>query len=178
MAYQEVTLTEVLEFREEKQSMQRSIQGTYPKEIVICLGMNIPGPVKTSSFIFNAFCEGRKALRKAVLEAGGEIKEERILKKNAGYAAGYAIKGIERNSLKKTTVLLEETHPLGRLFDVDVLNENLEPVSRTELEMPGRKCLICNRNAKVCGRSRAHSVQELQEKIKNIIEEWEKKSDL
>lgn len=175
MEDRKVTLKEVLEFREEKAQVQKRMHLEHPNGTVVSLGMNIPGPVKTGSSILHAFSEGKSALKKAILGKNGTIADERTLEEKAGYAAVYLVKGLERRRLKEISVSLEETHPLGRIFDVDILNANLEPVSRTELGAARRKCLICNRDAKVCGRSRAHTVQELQRKTAEMIGKWEEK---
>lgn len=174
----EVTLMEVLDFHEEKMNVQRRMFMENPDGIVISLGMNIPGSVKTGSSILCAFHEGTNVLKNAILEDSGRIAVEQILERNAGYAAIYLIQGIDRRKLKEIAVSLEETHPLGRLFDVDVLKENLESISRTDLGIARRKCLICGGDAKICGRSRAHTIQELQAKTAAIIEQWKERQQL
>ena len=75
-------------------------------------------------------------------------------------------------AVKKVTVFIEENHELGRLFDFDVFTKTGEQISRTELDFPERKCLLCNNNAKVCGRSRRHSTEELLNKIYELIDEF------
>lgn len=178
MENREVTLQEVLDFREEKVNIQKKMCEGNLNGTLVSLGMNIPGPVKTDSSIYSAFHEGRKTLENVILENSGRIAKEQVLEKNAGYAAVYLIQGIERIKVKEIAIALEETHPLGRLFDVDVLKQNLEPISRTELGVTGRKCLICGKNAKICGRSRAHTIQELQAKTTAIIEQWKERQQL
>lgn len=175
MENREVTLMEVLDFREEKSNIQKRIYRGISDGVVVSLGLNIPGPVKTGSSIYRAFCEGKRALENVILKNNGRIAKEEILEKNAGYAAVYLVQGIDRIEVKNIAVALEETHPLGRLFDVDILKENLEPISRAELGIAGRKCLICGRNAKICGRSRQHTIQELQTKTAAIMEQWEER---
>lgn len=67
---------------------------------------------------------------------------------------------------KKLCITVEETHLLGRFVDIDVYNENCQGISRRELNMPSRRCFICNEEAHLCVRSRRHS----QEEIINFIE--------
>ncbi|HLR88779.1 MAG TPA: citrate lyase holo-[acyl-carrier protein] synthase [Atopostipes sp.] len=73
-------------------------------------------------------------------------------------------------------VNIEENHPLGRLFDLDVLmldqNNEVQGKSRTKLGLPVRRCFLCERPAKDCGRSRRHTVLELQEEISNRIQNY------
>ncbi len=59
---------------------------------------------------------------------------------------------------------------LGRLFDLDVIRPDGTQVGRTELGLPQRLCLLCGNPAKDCARSRRHTVAELQEKTRSILQ--------
>jgi holo-ACP synthase len=63
---------------------------------------------------------------------------------------------------------MEETHILGRIYDYDVLNSKGRHIDRQELGIEARKCLLCEKNAFECGRSRNHEVSELIYKIENM----------
>ena len=71
----------------------------------------------------------------------------------------------ETEKIKNITVAIEESSELGRLFDIDVIDINFEKLSRKSF----RKCLICEAQAQECGRSRKHSVGELQNKVEEIL---------
>lgn len=75
-------------------------------------------------------------------------------------------------NLKKITVSIEEKNELGRLFDFDVLNTKGENISRIQIGLQERKCLLCNENAKGCGRSRKHSIDDLLNKVNQIIKNF------
>ena len=82
---------------------------------------------------------------------------------------GYiCVKDMEPVELKKIAVHAEETSPLGRLFDIDVLIAE-GGISRAALGAPPRRCLICQRDAKACARSRAHSMEDLLAEVDKII---------
>ncbi|MCT8193191.1 citrate lyase holo-[acyl-carrier protein] synthase, partial [Pseudomonas monteilii] len=49
--------------------------------------------------------------------------------------------------------------------------DQLLPISRTEIGLPARSCYVCEQEAKVCGRSRTHSVADMQQQIRKIIQE-------
>jgi Phosphoribosyl-dephospho-CoA transferase (holo-ACP synthetase) len=66
-------------------------------------------------------------------------------------------------------ITLEQQHPLGRLFDLDVLQADGRSLSRREFDLPPRRCLICDELAAACGRSRRHSSEELQVRIHQIL---------
>jgi holo-ACP synthase len=71
--------------------------------------------------------------------------------------------------LKQAMTRLEEENPLGRLWDLDVIDPLRGAISRKSLGRPARRCLLCDEEAHACGRSRAHSLQELQNAIEEII---------
>ncbi|MDO4264853.1 MAG: triphosphoribosyl-dephospho-CoA synthase CitG [Eubacteriales bacterium] len=168
----EVNLQEVLEFREKKAGLQEMLRGKDPCGIVISLGMNIPGPVKTGPAVYRAFKEGQQALTD-ILEKAGEILEQAVLETNAGYAAVYLVRtGKTALDLKEKTVGLEEAHALGRLFDIDVLDRNGSALTRELVGAERRRCLLCGGDAKECGRSRTHTVPELQKKVQEILSDW------
>ncbi|MFC6604239.1 citrate lyase holo-[acyl-carrier protein] synthase [Ectobacillus funiculus] len=66
-------------------------------------------------------------------------------------------------------VFIEEKNKVGRLFDFDVFTNKMEQISRSQLGLNERMCLVCNDSAKVCGRSRKHSTEELLEKLYGLI---------
>ena len=68
-------------------------------------------------------------------------------------------------TIKNITVAIEESCELGRLFDIDVIDISFEKLSRKSF----RKCLICEAQAQECGRSRKHSVEELQNRVEEIL---------
>ena len=67
------------------------------------------------------------------------------------------------------THLIEETHPVGRLFDLDVIDINGQKLSRPSF----RKCIICGCQAQECARTRKHSVNEMQSKIEEMLMEFD-----
>lgn len=171
MENREATLYEVLNFREKKAEIQREMCTQCPEGIVVSLGMNIPGPVKSGPLIHKSFLEGRKCLESLFKEQGTVIRTE-VLSEKAGYAAIYLLTGVSGPELKKAAVRLEETHSLGRIFDIDVLGQDGNALSREQAGAGKRTCLLCGKEAKACGRSRTHSVKALQEKVFMIMETW------
>lgn len=169
-----VSLEEILFFREEKVRIQEELRKKYEGSTVVALGMNIPGPRKTSEGILLAFNAGIEALSQMLAQQGMEIMEEIVLKKKEGYLKIYAVKCRDFLSVKKIAVQLEETHPLGRLFDIDVYDGEGRGISREEFGLGVRKCLICETDAKLCGRNRSHSVEELYSRVEDMIETWRK----
>jgi len=167
-----VTLDEMLSFRERKVSMQEAFHNKHEEVTIVTLGMNIPGPRKTSPGIFLAFSAGGEELDRLFMEHGLTVTEETVVKEKAGYLKLYAVKSQDPLFVKKITIYMEETHPLGRLFDIDVYDETGNGIGRAELGYPVRRCLICEKDAKLCGRSRSHTVEELYGRVESMINSW------
>lgn len=168
-------LEEVLRFREKKALLQQRMMKEHPGAVIVSLGMNIPGPVKCSPLIRTAFYEGMERLEE-LLVLRRERKEtpyKVFLEESAGYAAIYLTGETDSYRTKKKTVSLEETHPLGRIWDIDVFGDSREAVEREAVGAQRRKCFLCGCDAKECARSRNHETGELQKKVTEIILHWQ-----
>lgn len=77
-------------------------------------------------------------------------------------------------ALKRKTTDFEENHPLGRLVDCDVMHEAGE-ISRSALQLPPRRCFICNQRAVFCVRNQTHALEDIedffQRRVLKYIEE-------
>lgn len=69
---------------------------------------------------------------------------------------------------KEIAVSMEEGTPEGRIFDIDIIVQT-KTISRSDLRLPPRICLLCSRPAKECARDRSHSYEELRNTIKKLI---------
>ena len=78
----------------------------------------------------------------------------------------------EAMEAKRRAVEIEEEHPLGRLFDIDVILPEIRPISRQEIGMPQRRCIICDNEARLCMRMKLHTPSEIQEHIKRLIRRY------
>lgn len=165
----EVTLIELLNSRESRVNYQKELLGKYKEEggVLISVTLNIPGPVKDRLSYRKALREGMERLREAIPDEKILYSEVRDLK--TGSEGYLVVREFPIDELKKLTVNLEETLPLGRLYDMDVLDVN-GGISRSDIGSCRRKCFICGDDAKVCARSQKHSMEELLAEIDRLIE--------
>lgn len=161
-----VTVADMMAAREARAMAQMTLLSRYPCAVVVCLTMNIAGPVKRSREIDRAFAQGERAVR-AVL-APHKTHFAHAIREKTGCEAMFCVEG-DAKEIKRRLCALEDDLPIGRLWDIDVLYGLGEKVSRTDLGLPPRKCLLCDQPAPVCARSRAHSVDELAKKTTQII---------
>ena len=81
---------------------------------------------------------------------------------------GFVCVSLQPKQIKNVCTAIEDNHPLGRLFDMDVIDVNGEKISRTDL----RGCLVCGKAGRECAAGRLHSVQELQTVTNKIINNY------
>lgn len=162
-----VTLEQVLEARTQRAERQRAAlaDGT---ACLVSFTLNIPGNIKQFPLARAAFSEGLGLLRDAF---GPAILKEEAADKPTGSEA-LLVLAADPAEIKRKTVAMEDNHPLGRLFDMDVLDADGLSLSRTDLGAAQRTCLICGQSAKVCGRSRAHSLDQLRTRIGQLLDDY------
>lgn len=158
----QITLEQLLESRDRRAARQAELIALHPGYTLLCLTVMLPGSVKRSDVSLKIAAAAVSAVRSAF---GPMFEELRDLE--TGYE-GYFIINMPSVEAKRLAVSLEERHPLGRLFDLDVITAD-GPLSREELGLPVRQCLICGNPARECMRTRAHSSEELLERISAIL---------
>lgn len=156
----EVSLQEILDARENRVLRQQALLTEYQKPL-ICFTMNIPGPVKLDRDISLAFSVGNWLLRDSI--PGRSILHKELHREQTGCEAFY-VADLPAKELKQIAMDIEDTDPIGRLFDMDVIDENGKKLTREDMGQPRRKCLLCNNDAAVCARTRAHGLDALQDR--------------
>ncbi len=152
-------LSEILQAREDRAQLQKTLLEQFPCPLV-CFTMNIAGPVKTSPLIKWGFQAGLNALLKAL----STVKNQQVRYLPTGCEAYLSVE-MPAAQLKEICVQIEEATPLGRLFDMDVLDTDGQKLQRaTE-----RGCLVCGKPGRTCAAGRLHSVEVLQNTTQQIL---------
>ncbi len=155
----------ILELREARESfIAQSIKSK--NKCLVCIKPNFPGAEKrniytnyASTMIFN------------------EIKNNQYIHE---YSHEYDVEGLifyilldgDSIEIKKRMIEIEASHPLGRLVDIDVYGPDAKQVSREYFSIERRKCFICDSEAVICVRSRAHTVDEIVKHFKNVVKDF------
>lgn len=162
-------LADVLASRELRVTRQKALAET-ESPVIISFQLNIPGPVKTSPLLVDLFDDGVAAIVTVLEDLTLSMTSLRKYYQKTGPECLIACAGDSR-ILKQEMIKLEDSS-YGRLFDIDILkvvDKELISLSREELGFSQRSCLLCNDSAKACGRSRKHTLSELQEEISQLI---------
>lgn len=163
-----ITLTELLDSRDARQAAQRRLLEQNPDKTLVVATVVIPGNVKRSqdsAVIAEAACE---ALER-VFGNNAECMEKKDLA--TGFEA-YYLTCLTPESTKEYTSHIEDTHPLGRMMDIDVFDKNGNPVSRTGQGKLTRRCLLCDNDARICMRAFTHTQEELLAEIHRRVSLW------
>lgn len=154
----------LLDAREERYEKQRALIDKFNKPLISFM-LNTPGREKYSerlvAFQKHGIEKIEKLLGEKILYA--EFKEE--------LTGSYYMAVVDEDAkiLKKQMMALEDC-PAGRLYDIDVFDENKKQISRKSLGENPRTCLICNEPAKVCIREQRHSYKDLVNEMNKILE--------
>ncbi len=157
----------VLDAREERWRRRVELFAEY-RLPVVSVTLAVPGPDKTGRGVVSAH---RKIAEDFLAAAGAALGGEPRFREDGRGADGpfaFFVAAASAEAVKRAAVDFEETHPIGRLADVDVLAER--PLSRADLGLPARKCLLCGEDAAVCVRSAAHSRAEVRAEFDRRVE--------
>ncbi|MDQ0494889.1 citrate lyase holo-[acyl-carrier protein] synthase [Paenibacillus brasilensis] len=171
--YEVVTLEEMLQARENRADRQRQLISRYTVPL-ISMTINIPGPQKSSPTSKYVFHEGYRILMSQLAVNQMTPLHCEAYDLLTGPEAYVPVQADAR-ILKRLVIAIEDGHPLGRLLDLDVIGLNERAISRDELGLGKRKCLLCDQAAHGCGRSRAHALPELLEAIKALVDGYKRK---
>lgn len=164
----EITLDQLLASRDSRSALQRELLQQHPGLTLVCLTVVMPGKVKRN---FHSLIVAQAALSELVNAFEGTTELLRTRDLSTGFEA-YLLTTVERTEAKRLTCRIEDTHPLGRLFDLDVMDADSMPLSRTELGFAPRKCLVCDNEARHCMRLGAHTQDEIHAQIKQMIDQY------
>ena len=157
-----VTLEEVLRARDARADAQRRLLQAHRLPLV-SFTMNIAGPVKSSPLIELAFDAGLAALYGTL----GQPVTAEIIRPATGCEA-LLVYDRPAAVLKAACLTLETAAPIGRLYDLDVLDTDGSKLSRPE----PRTCLICGGPVTVCSRSRAHGLDAIVGRTHEILADF------
>ena len=196
-----ITLDELLASRDARHAMQQKLMAEHSGKTLVCLTVVMPGSVKRNlqsltvahaaveamQMAFGVKSEERRVKNTDELMRSDElIPETELLTDelktndegclierdlNTGYEA-YLITPMPLLETKRVAVEIEDTHPLGRLFDIDVIDKQGIPVSRDRVGGQPRRCLVCDHEARYCMRMRWHTQEEIWARIRQMTDDY------
>ena len=159
-------LSDILSAREER---VRSRDEFLSENIFACqITLNIPGYPKRLT-------NDEKAVAKFSRTFIEQWDSPPLCEKEIANAAGVCWLGFFEGNIsaaqkaKRIAVSIEEGTPEGRISDIDIIVQG-RTLSRSDLGLPQRRCLLCDRPAKECARDQNHSYNHLRSEFEKLIE--------
>ena len=110
-----INLSQLLESRDARAQHQKDLLGKYPGKSLLCLTVQLPGPEKRNAQSLAIARAGVSAIRQAFQPDYEELRDL-----ETGYEGYFLVAG-DPLDVKRRACQIEDTHPLGRLMDIDVL---------------------------------------------------------
>ena len=167
----EVTLAQMLQAREQRVLRQTQLVRQFGRPLV-SFSMNIPGPVKNTPLIQRGFRAGCRELDRKL----SRVLHKEIYERVTGCEAIYVVDDAP-TAIKTVTTAIEDSHGLGRLFDMDVIGTDLCKLDRETVGGGGRNCIVCGAPGRGCASRRIQSVSQLQNAVLQILTDHFRSAD-
>jgi len=166
----EASLEQVLARREERVALVKDmcVRGGSP---AVSVKLNIPGPVKTYPLAVRALGEALGAVLRQAVRMKWPVLSTNDLAGDTGCESVLCVCAAA-GALKQSMMEIEDRHPLGRLFDLDVFGADASPLSGRDYGRPERTCIVCGGPVWACARSRKHPASELAERTAELIDRY------
>ena len=156
----EITLDALLQSRDNRQQLQQQLLQQHPDGTLVCLTVVMPGSVKRNLY---SVVTAQAALTALLDRLGEHVQATR---------ARDLVTDLPALEAKRVTCDIEDSHPLGRLFDIDVMGADGMPISRQEVGGEPRRCLLCEHESRWCMRNHSHSQEELMSHIEKLVNDY------
>ena len=168
----EIDLPDMLEAREARVARRVAALSEHGRP---CLTLSIvtPGPVKDSPLSRLLAQAAREEVEARFAELRWRFDRLYTAQSATGPEALYSV-ACDPFRLKTEMVTLEESHPLGRLWDLDVHDTDGNGLSRHSVGLAPRRCLVCGEPAHGCTRSAAHPLDTLRATMVATLRTWQK----
>lgn len=127
---------------------------------MIQISPNIPGGDKKIFPAKELHYTGVKEISKIIFREKATLINYRDFKSWPFYISFFVV-SVNSYRLKEICTDLEEIHPFGRFWDIDVYQSSGRKVTRNLIKHGERRCFLCADSAKVCSYKMRHSQEEL-----------------
>ena len=165
----QINLEQMLAARDRRAEIQNKLlANAEPGACLVCLTLNIAGDVKRTPMTRMLFDRGLFEFDKAGLDVQEYIETDEPTGTEAFWLLDEDAEDVKR---RLESIEEDKTIAASRLFDFDVLTYDgfgPQKLSRTK----SRKCLICDKPAAECSRSRAHGLDAVKAETDRLLKEF------
>ena len=165
----QINLEQMLAARDRRAEIQNKLlANAEPGACLVCLTLNIAGDVKRTPMTRMLFDRGLSEFGKPGLDVQEYIETDEPTGTEAFWLLDEDAEDVKR---RLESIEEDKTIAASRLFDFDVLTYDgfgPQKLSRTK----SRKCLICDKPAAECSRSRAHGLDAVKAETDRLLKEF------
>ena len=158
-----INLQQLLESRDRRAAHQKELLEAFPACSLICFTVQLHGSEKRNR---NSLIIGAAGLDALLNRFGSVLRHAQVKDRETGYEAYLAV-NLPPRLVKTLCCEIEDTHPLGRLMDIDVMG-----VDRAAVGLSPRRCLLCGNEVRYCMRAKNHTTEELLAKIDEMVNDF------
>ena len=144
---------------------------THYQQPIISLTLVTPGAVKNSLRYRNTMGVALQMCDQMLWQNGWQVLDRQVFWLPTGPEAMWCV-AHQAPEIKAHCAALGQSHPLGRLWDLDVICPQAGHVGRLSLGSHMRRCLICDEPAHACSRSRKHPLEQVVGCVEKMIDDW------
>lgn len=147
--------SKLLAARDARQELlSRALSAGQPATLFVSL--NLPGSDKAPPGATALFRRGSE-------EIADVFRGSVLVAADCDVLGHFALRVLDADPLavKRLCIGIEESHPAGRLLDLDVYSPASGQIGRASLALPARRCLLCEQPAVDCMRTRRHAIGEV-----------------
>ncbi len=159
-------MNDLLAARDRRVQMIETLLETNP--IVVSLRCNYPGNNKN-----NVYTEKVSQYIDKIIKDQLKINFATYYCDKEGPIYLYTLKEDNGQIIKGKTIEIENTHPLGRLVDIDVYDHSIKSLSRSDLNEKARNCYLCDKEAHDCIVSKRHTVDEVIQFFQKTLNQYD-----
>jgi len=154
-----ITLQQILDAKEYRCNVQQRLLSKFHLP-VLSFTMNIAGEIKQTPLIELTFDYGIQS----ILNFLGPPLHRSVLRRPTGCEAFFVYEKTAEE-IKQACIKIESASPVGRLFDMDVIDIDGRKLSRPN----SRTCIVCGGPVAPCSRSRAHGLETIKAFTNQIL---------
>lgn len=162
---------EALLAAKERRAQRQSAWLTQFSQPLISLTLVTPGPIKDSPRYRLVMDEALRCAEAMLRRHDWPVLRRQTFWLPTGAEAFWCVQH-SAPEIKAAAIELEQSHQLGRLWDVDVICPQAGVIGRHSLDHGRRRCLICDGPAHACARSRRHPLPDVIANVEALIDGW------
>jgi holo-ACP synthase / triphosphoribosyl-dephospho-CoA synthase len=157
-----INSTDILSLRESRARFQEELVKQWNLPLIV-IKANVPGSNKYDAYSLYAVM----TIANEVLSIMPSVST--IRQHTAEGCIVYIVCPQDAREIKQKMLDIEESHPLGRIVDIDVLDEKGTLLSRRDFGHSVRPCYLCELSAYECARNQTHSIKDIKRHIEQMI---------